>query len=413
MSPQTSHTSSAILFLQFALHAGGRIVAAGLQLLATLLVARAVSLAEFGAFALTLSVIAFLQALFDFGLTTHIVKQRVQGSPRAFVFLRIGLASSAWAGVALASASAVVLIAAYFVSFADEYLSLLPLAVWAGIDRWTDVRMGVSIADEKAHQFSAVLILRRLGNVAIFLLLASFGLEALQAFAWGSLASSVAATRLVARFVQIPGVRLTPARVSMVLASARPYWAVATGSQLKNLDTLLVTGISGALAGGSYGAASRASSPLSILTASLGSVLLPRATRGGRADHSCQMQAAGLLWVLVSVIYASVAAVVPIVVPQLLGQEYVPAITPLQIAVLGLIGGGAASLLNSLLQGWGHQKAVGKVTWIASVLTLAFVAIGAVISSAVGAAIGLASGLTTQALLLSAVLLYVHRDGRL
>ncbi|MDQ0094665.1 O-antigen/teichoic acid export membrane protein [Paeniglutamicibacter psychrophenolicus] len=337
-----------------------------------------------------------MQTIADLGVSTFIVKERALNPGSSLLPYALGLVSLSGAGVMILSA--VALLFANQVTNDSEYLQLLPLAVWCAAEKNTEAWLGIPLADGRARVNAVNQVFRRTMALVLFIVLVALdSFPALFAFAISYAVAAIGALCLAwYQSAKNAGVNFGFEAFRTVLVSSRSYWANSIGAQLRNLDAIVVTSIGGPSVGGFYGAASRLTGPLGMVSSALATVLMPAVAsrQFGRITHTLRM-----LWISIAgfaVLYTGLAWTLPPLVPTLLGSEYVEAEWPVRIALMGLIFASAASLMSAVLQGWNRQRIVAAVSITCTILCLALCAIGAIVAGAVGASWGLAASFGIQ-----------------
>ncbi|WP_334683881.1 oligosaccharide flippase family protein [Arthrobacter sp. CAN_A214] len=394
---------------QFAWTSGGRIISALVQAVTYLLIARDAGPQLFAAVAVAIGLATVLQSIFDLGISTYLVKERALNPDS--VYVHAGLLVNRFASGGLLIFSSLLLLGAGVILNPD-YISLVPLALWVAGDRFIETRLGLAIADGKAHIASTNLFLRRTISLSIYLLVTFCGVPPLAAvsasFSASTLISLICMPKL--KYSVLSGERNQRALIRDVIRLSRPFWFNSVATQVRNIDTLVVSGVGGLTTGGLYGLVARAIGPLRILSTSLSAVLLPAASRAGGSSLSHLRRSVGVLIVSLAVFYSLIVVIVPYVVPAFLGSAYEGAVFPMQIVIGSLIFASVASLLNAVLQATGREWYVAHVSATTSLLTLLLCGLGAVVAGAVGAAIGVAVTFVVQALALLHV--YYKKDNK-
>ncbi len=372
----------------------GRMLAAVLQALSLILVARYAGPANFGVLAAFIGLVIVFQAFFDFGISTYITKQRAKSSDDPQVVEAIYIYQYLGAAL-LMSLSMAALILSYIEQYA--WWLFLPLAIAGCLERQSDVRLTIALADGDVWKNATNLVVRRAIALAVLLAVVQVGLDALQAYGIAAVMSSFVSYVVSRRFVKIDGHPggLSWTKSKAILVASRPFWANSLGAQLRNLDVLLVNHVATASIAGYYGAVSRSVSPLRMVSSSLATVMLPMvARRNGRVRS--------FLWAVAVVIgslsagYASLAVFAEQAVLFLLGAEYLPAVVAFKIVIVGLVFASVSSVMTSILQASGWEKSVGKISLATSFLALAGVAVGVTLFEATGAAFGLSVSYIVQ-----------------
>ncbi|WZH52241.1 MAG: lipopolysaccharide biosynthesis protein [Nocardioides alkalitolerans] len=380
---------------QFIWVAGGRALSAVLQAALFVLLARQLGPSDFGHVGAFLGLVTLAQVGVDLGLSTLVTRERARepGSPLVSSALR--LTTQTAAGI-LGLLAAGLLVAGWLLD--PVYFQMLPLALWAALERNADVRLSLAFADGDAKVNVQNIVGRRALSIAIFAAWAPFTDSPVLAF---SMASAIAAfvANAAARWATRDRA-LGEATVSTleVLRAARPYWVNSVATQARNVDAALVAGLAGAHQSGLYASGSRITTPLRILPTSLASILIPHAARSQatRAGARRSLRIAGLASLAASVLYLVIAATVPFVVVPLLGAAYDEAIPVMVIVVLGLPFAAAASLVGSVLQGVGDARGVASSSTASTVFCIAGVAAAAPFLGAAGAALMLSMSYVIQ-----------------
>ncbi|MBM9469121.1 lipopolysaccharide biosynthesis protein [Nakamurella leprariae] len=387
---------------QFGLVASGRIVGAVIQALSLALLARWAGPDDFGVASVMFGLIIVLQVATDLGIPTFVLRQRAadRNDPTVTSALRIN------SRTALALCALVALVIVVGAMIDSTFWSVLPLAVWAAADRNTDTWLGVALADGDAQVNATVGVARRVLSCASFILLVLPGVPPLLAFSAGYAVVSLAINVAVHRWVRHRLVADTRTPFRTIVGQSFAYWVNSVGTQLRNLDTLIVGTIAGSSQTAYYAAAARVTGPLRIVPTSLATVLVPAVARGQAEGAGLRpvMKTVGVVVGMMALIYGALAALAPVAVPLLLGEGYRDAVLPFQIVVISLVLAGLASNLGGALQGLGRKQFVAMVSVISTALCLAGVAIGSISSGAVGAAIALAASFALQAVLLGIAL---------
>jgi O-antigen/teichoic acid export membrane protein len=384
------------LVTQFFWVSGGRLIAALLQAVLLVLVARDAGPHEFGLFSATFGLATVVQTAFDLGLATLIIRERAArpNSPLVQAALKVS------GRMTILSGTSSLLALAILGFFLDEtFLYLLPLAVWIAAERQADTWLSVTLADGRAKVNSINLIARRSISVLAYLAIVSLSVDPLAAFA-GSIALAALISAVTVRHQLALGPLPREVDMRAVVREARPYWIHSLGTQARNLDSTLVSYFAGPAQAGFYAAAGRTTGPLRLLTTSLASVFLPAAASGGRTGVRRLASVSLLVALATAGFYGVLIAFSPWIVQVLLGDAYMGAVLPLQIVLCGLPFAALASLYGSLLQGVGQQGFAARIAVITTALCLFGCVIGAAVAGANGAACALALSFIAQSLIL-------------
>ncbi len=382
-----------ILLIQFASGAGGRIVAAALQAALLVLVARAVSPADFGVLSSVLGVALIGQTVLDLGISTYIVRERAADAGSGLVTMALELNSRLSFVLCIGAAIA---LGGLGSTIDDRFLLMLPLALWMSAERNAEVWLGVAFADQdwKVNFFNV--LLRRILSLAIFLILHLFGTDPILSFCLATAVTASLSATWARRFV---APRLPPRQAMSVRSLVRetwPYWLNAMATQARNLDVVFVGMAATAGQAGFYASASRLTSPLRILPTTLAKVLLPASARLAPGDRGALHRLALTMLGTMTVVYLTLLFVLPPLVPVALGDAYRSAIPALQLVLLGLPFAAGASLAGALLQGTGHKTFVARTTLATTALHLGMVLVGSLLFGATGAAGALSLSFVVQ-----------------
>ena len=396
VTSEAAQTTTRGLVLQYLWLVVSRVAAAVLQAATVLLLARWTQPSTFGQIVAVLGVLVVLGALADLGLGPLLLREKSSDHDSSVTagILRLNFLTSGAllfctaAGIGILSINS------------KEYLALLPLAIWIAAEKNGDVWLNVAIADGRTHLSAASLMLRRTLSLGLFVGISKF-CDVPLAFALGQAIASVL-VNFVMRALLRPAVNYRPAPTYRQLTRrAFPFYLNSVGAQLRNLDVAIVFAVGGSLAGGVYAVPARLTSPMRMLPASLGPVIMRYATKGTRAAF----RAIRIASLSVMVIMTSGMVVLVICAPTLievaLGQSYLPSVLALRITCVGLVFAFAISLETSFLQGRGYEHFVGRVAIVVSALLLPAIALGAGLFGAVGAAAAVAVSFAIHSLLLA------------
>lgn len=393
------------LATQFAWVSGGRIVAALLQAVLLVLLARQLGPTDFGYLAAFLGLVTLVQVAIDLGVSTLVTRERAVDPQSAVVvaalrFTRLSAGAMALViGAGIAAAGALV---------DPVYFAMLPLAVWAAAERNADVWLSVAFADGDAHLNVLNILGRRAATIVGFLGLAVLDVEPVLAFALASAVAAVVAAgsaRLAIRG-RVPR-DVEPVSIGRVLSLARPYWANSVATQARNVDAALVGAIAGATQSGLYASGSRLTTPLRIIPTSLASILIPHSARAGASRVALRktLKIAAITSGGMAVFYAALAAVVPFAVTPVLGDAYEDAEVVIIVVVLGLPFAAAASLFGGVLQGRGMARSVALGSTTCTVACI----VGVLALTPAFGAVGAAAALSTSYLLQVGTLAFAVR----
>lgn len=385
---------------QFAWVSGGRLLAAGLQALSLILIARFLPPSEFGILSSVIGLATVLQTVLDFGVGTYITRERAANPDSGGIATALRFNTMSSLAIAV-----VVLVGLGLMGWlvSPIYYLMLPLAFWLSGERNADARLTVVFADGDAWINVTNLISRRVAGVALFVVLVAVGSEPLLAYSVGIAIAAIASSFFANLYVRRRVTADATLTYRELIAASRHYWANSVATQARNLDVVIVAGFAGSVASGFYASASRLTTPLRILPTSLASVLIPAATRAVTAKRSLWplLKPAGLMLAGVTLLYGALIVTAPWFVPLALGDPYAPAVPVIQIVLLGLPFAAAASLSNALLQAIGDKKFVAAAATISTIACLLGVTGTSLVWGAVGAGWALTAAFILQAVLVA------------
>ncbi|MFC4902281.1 oligosaccharide flippase family protein [Kocuria oceani] len=390
-----------VLFQRFAWIAVSRVVAAALQAVALVLIARVTGPSQFGILASFIGLVIIIQVVSDGGIGTYILRLRVNNpnSNQISLALKVHQVFGILACVLLIVASVILANATGLL-----WWLLIPLAVAGYVERQGDVRLTLAIADGDVWKNALGLTLRRLLTLIGVLVGFHTTMDAIFYFGLATLLGSLFSLWLSRRVIDCPRYvgRFGLLECRQLFSACRPFWVNSIGVQLRNLDVVLVATLATPVVAGYYGSVARSLSPLMMISSSLATVLLPIAAGAkGKIERSLVIPVA-LVLSLVSIFYIGMAYYADEIVLLLFGPQYGPAAGAFRIAVLGLVFSSTSSLLTSLLQARALEQYVAFVSILTSLLSLVAISMGVCFYGLIGAATGLAFAYVVQAVLLVA-----------
>ncbi|TDL42443.1 lipopolysaccharide biosynthesis protein [Kocuria rosea] len=388
------------LLKQFAWVSASRFAAAILQALTFIVIARESSPSIFGLFATFMGIALVVHTLFDLGISSYIVRTRAEdrASPEIPFTLRLYRVLGIGQGATLIGLGLVL-----SGTGGIDWFVFLPIALASAVERQTDVRLGLSLADGDIWKNVLIQLIRRTLTLTLTLTLVRY-LPALVSYGISYFLGSTAG--LVIAFALIHVGRISTTRTPLsrreIIRVSRPFWVNSLSAQLRNLDVLIVSMTSTAAAAGYYGAIARSISPLSMFSASLAAVIYPQAVRDRMSGTSTLTRPVLVVLAFLMIAYGVLAAGADMIVRLLLGDEYLPAVDGLRIVLLSLIFASLTAILTAILQAYRFEKVVGVISALTSILSLTGIFIGASLYGVTGAALGLAVAYVVQAVLMFA-----------
>jgi len=389
---------------QFIVITSGRVVAALLQAVLLVFVARALGPSHFGLFSVVISIGILAQVLTDAGLGTLVIRER--SSRPESPLLSAALRFSNWTALVLAASGLSVLTCCALL-IRPEFWFLTPLALSTALERNADLWIGVALADGDTWSNALNLVVRRTVAILAFSAMEWAGVHALLAISIamtlaGGISACTAHAYVDSRLVRAHSrVALKP-----VLTASWPYWLNSLAGQLKNVDTLIITSFAGNTAAGLYAAANRLSGPLLLVPTSLAAVVLPATARQAAARPTASLRQIKLkklvitLTLVMTTCYASLAAVAPWLFPMLMGAEYAKAVPVFQIILISMCFASASVLTSAVRQGQGRPGVAARASVVSGIFSVGALMAGTSVFGIVGAAVGLLGSQVLQLLLL-------------
>lgn len=386
------------LHWQFAGLFGARIFGAVAQAGLFVMLARLAGPNDFGYVAAVLGVGATVSAVADFGVGPFVSRLRARDIDDPSV--TDGLRLNGRISTVLAVAFAVGLCVAGSL-YDSRLFNTLPLAIWIASEKNAETWLGIAVADGRTGLNIGSVLIRRGVALVLFSLAALVTDHVILAFC---------ATYAFANFLGAAWTRgkirdsLPPAGKSKameILRSSWPFWINSAFLQARTLDVAIVATFGSPAVAGIYAIPSRVTSPLRLLPTTFATLVLPYASRGDEA--SLRSLRRGLAYVMgaMAALLACLFASAGFLVRQTLGPAYESAETPLRVLCVGLLFASVVSVMVSLLQGGGSERAVAAISAGVTFVCLVGVGLGAVTSGATGATIALSASYVLHAALLA------------
>lgn len=369
-------------------HLGAMGLARGLyavtQAVLLILLARDVGPHGFGVVASYMAAHAVLFWLAGMNTPTFVTREIALGEfAKAHAAIRLNAIVMAGAiGVALASSSLLAGQPLLLVAVAGN-----AVAVWS--ERVTDNRLAVAYGVRQIRSPVITLVVRSLVPLVLYLGLAALGLAAPIAFAIARVCAGFASQFLGMLLIRIPHPTVsTPVRD--ILRAQAPLATSQSMGAIRTLDSVIVIALAGAAASGVYSAVSRVVSPFNTLAVSAAPVLVPRAALATSAGVRRTLDGLFLAGLGLS---AATLVLIPFtesITVFVFGSEFAGG-GPVLLWVLLRVGPvAAAPLISTALQAKGLDRVAAVNSVVTSVLSLAAVAVGAILGEATGAAAGFA-----------------------
>jgi O-antigen/teichoic acid export membrane protein len=324
-----------------------RIVAAVLQLVVIVLLARGLGPHEFGVIATANVVMMGLVPLNGFGLLRQLQFKRSLDPddpllPAIFsLWQRFMLGS-----VFLWLAGCLVLWAA---TGNDLYVALTPIALWLLFEQQTTVWNAMSLIDGRAHELMSSYLWRRGPVVAALAVALSADLDVTWTWSVALAAGAVLAYVFGRHRAPTWARRALPgARVPGDVRFDFGFWWSEVGGVLRDFDVVAVTVVSAAT-GGIYALPARLVRPMNLVTNAATSVLYPRIARA-RVITRKQLVLGSLVGTAPVAAISGVTALLAGLLPRLVGDEYADSVPVLRVLCLCATLVGFGTLLVTVCQ---------------------------------------------------------------
>lgn len=385
------------LLHQFSVMLSGGFLGSAIQATTLLLMARWSSPSDFGIAISLIGVFTVAQAVGDAGTTVYCIREAAKDGVNGNIKAAEKISFLCTLFVVAVLFLILFLLGTFVAPFYYNYLILCP---WLVFERALNLKGSVALGLGQAGKGVRNLILRRSLHLILFFAFVGVGFG-------GVVSYIVSATLSVALIylITIKGFYKESAAPAAVLPEVfrvcRSYWLHSLTIQVRNLDALIVTSISGPLQGAYYGLASRLTKPLQMVAGTAGSALLPFLAQG--TTDRTEAKFIILFSIAMALPFLVLAYLSPWLTVFLFGIEYIDAVLPVKITVVALGITSGSHVLTAALQAKGYAQELGRAGLISTISIMSLLAMGASIWGALGAAVGLSLGLILNALLLSAI----------
>lgn len=396
------------LRLQFLFLLLSRGLGSVLQAILVIIFARLAGVESMGLVAIATGAMSMLLSLAEFGMGPLLSRSRALGDHKLVnSILRANVVSTLLFSVVGSVALLV------YLDASSLPLIVAALAISIGIEKNTDVFLNIPIADGRKWVPAFSVVLRRFTSLAAFLSMALLDLDILFAYVVSIVIGSLVGQVHVGFYREKSSrssVGYTPFRKLMRIVT--PFGLSNVAAQSRTLDTVIVGAVASVSAAGLYSAGMKLTNPLSLIASSLTSVVMPYASRGGKA------YATRLGRRLVYIAIGSLVLVLPAavfseqIIVFILGEEYSSAAGAFMGGVMALPFLSLSPPLGSILQSQGHQRYVAVNGIAFSIVTLTFIAIGAAVWGGAGASMGLAVAFMLKCLSLWLRLMFFSAIGK-
>lgn len=386
-----NNSKASRLISQFVTILSGRFMAAALQAVTILLLAKWSAPSEFGIAIAIIGIFTVAQTLGDLGVTVYSIREAarhgVSGKVKAAEWL------SFWSTSAVAIVLAVGMgVAGYIIN--NTYYFFLLLCVWLIFERSLNVKGSIALGLGKAGVGVRNVLIRRGAHLFLFVSAVWVGIDSVLSYTISAAVTTVV-VYVFTRDGFYPHGNEEMASVKSVFSECRPYWIHSLAIQIRNTDSFIVTAIGGPVQGAYYGLASRMANPLRMVPSAIASALLPFLSS---TQVNARREAKFLLGlsVVMAIPYVLLAMVTPFGIAVLLGNEYLGSVLPIQIIVGTLAVSSCSSIFIAALQSRGAATLVSRISMVASFMYLLLLTVGVMVSGATGAAVGFSIGLIMQ-----------------
>ena len=324
-----------------------RIVAAALQLVVIILLARGLSTSTFAHVATANVVMMAIVPLNGFGLMRQLQLRRSLDAadpslPAVFaVWQRFMLGSVVlWLIGCLA----------LFAATGDHlYVALTPIAVWLLFEQQTTIWNAISLVDGHARELMSSYLWRRGPVVAALAVALAADLDIV--WTW-TIALAVGAA-----LAYVLGRHRAPAWAQTALPGRRPegevhfdmgFWWTEVGGVLRDFDVVAVTLVSAA-SGGIYALPARLVRPMNLVTNATTAVLFPRIARAKVVSRR-QLVVGSVAGTAPVAAVAGITALFAGLLPRLVGDEYADSVPVLRVLCLAAVLVGFGTLLITFCQ---------------------------------------------------------------
>ncbi|PKI90848.1 hypothetical protein CW368_09295 [Actinomycetales bacterium SN12] len=367
---------------------GGVAFARGLsslsQAILLVLVARGVGPSQFGVLATFLSLHIVLFSLGSLNATTLISREYATGN-HGFVVTALRINAVALSGV-------FVLVGSLGLFLIDDPRLLIAVsgnAVAVLLENTAEARLAIAFARKTVSAPTLSVSVRAALTISIYLLLFFGSVDLLVAYGVARTGGAIVGNLIAVLCVRTElSVRRAP--TWSTLAMLVPLATAKAMGSLRNLDNVVVSATSGALAVGLYSAVSKVLAPFSIVPNALNSIVIPRAARADlrRVRRYCDI--AFYVGVAISFATLGLTPVNEWIVQTVFGPEYAGGGFVLSLVMLRLGVVSVGPVLGGMLQAKRLDRYVAINSTIVAVATLLAVAVCSFLWGPAGAAGGFA-----------------------
>ncbi|WP_372734999.1 lipopolysaccharide biosynthesis protein [Nocardioides sp.] len=372
-------------FKQLGWSFSSKIVAAALQLVIIVLLARGLAPSDFARVATANVLVMAVVVLNGFGLVRKMQFLRAQDADDP----NLPAVFWVWRRFTLTSALLWLLscVGAWLLTGHELFAALAPLSVWLVFEQLTSLWNAISLTDGRAHELMPSYLWRRAPVVLVLIAALAADLDVTWAWSLSLTAGSVLAY-LTGRSRAVQWARpLWPGRRPAGEVSFDfGFWWTELGGQLRDMDVVVITVIS-ATTGGLYALPARLVRPMNLVTAAAAQVAFPRIAR--QATVSQRQLLVGTVFGTAPVAFiAAVTAAGAGLLPRLVGEDYAATVPVLRVLCLCAVAVGFAGLVVTFLQARSRaaNRFTGRLLMTVAILHLVAAALAASVSGAIAAA---------------------------
>lgn len=363
-----------------------RLVASVANALSFILLARETDVTQVGYVAATLGVATVAAVAIDAGMSTFLPKMYAMDR---FQVVRVGLRWNFVGACVLVAVASIAESSLGSLGLTQGVVTLLVAGV--AIDKYVDTRSGVLIAAKRINRVASVTIGRKVLAVALFPTLLWLGLAPELSYSLALILGAAAVVPAVLRALG-PMVDRRPSEGSPlvttweVLREARYFWLSNLTSNLRLLDVPVVSFVGGASIAGIYSVAARTVQPFTLVSSSLSSLLIPRASISSPRESYQLARRLAVLALLAIPCTALASLAIGPMMQAVFGPRYEGSIAVMTVLVLAIPLYALAGPIGSIAQGQGLDRAVAIVSLTVGLLNLVATVVAVQYVGAVGAA---------------------------
>lgn len=288
-----------------------RVVSSLLQAALLIVIARSVSMPEFGGYAATVAIGTIAAGLFGVGMPTRSLRLAAEGLQYLTLsYCAFGLAASSLTFLTT------MWISTSYIGPVQSWT--IAGAIFAASEVELGIIQGILFGELRNRRAEILLVARR--AIPLLFAIATMTMSPDHLF-YGAAAGSCVA--VVLAFVMLGPRTWSGWHVSRVLLSTTGYWLANIGSMLQQLDVTIIARAMGAFAAGAFAGAFRLANPVHVVTSALVSIYVPKLSHESdsqrRHEAGQSMMRMGLMYGLAIGLFAPLTVHIG---PALLGAQY-------------------------------------------------------------------------------------------